>query len=456
MHPDPAPLAPVGRPQISMTTHPFSRFLSALVRTAALAIAVSPALALAGGMALTMQNGAHLGQAFSAGASAEDASTVYTNPAGMAWLQEPELAGSVCRFSSSGGFTNTGSSTGGMLPTSGGNGGTALASTLVPTLYYAQPISDGFAAGFGLSVPFGLATDYDAGWVGRYHALESTLTTLDLAFAISWRASDRIALGAGFDWQRADAELTNAIDFGLLGFLAGAPGFVPGGADGFARVDGGDTSTGFNLGLLVEPMDGTRVGLHFRSRMNHRLSGRATFTSVPLPFAAAFTDQTARAPLALPEILSLSLHHDLSHSLAITADWSWWNWSVFDALVVDFENPATPDTALAQHWKDASIWSAGLRWRRGEKLTVRAGLAWNETPVRSAALRSPRIPDSDRLWLGLGLSWAFAENGRADFGCAHLFVRDSSTAFDDGAGHLLAGTYAVGVDILSAQLVWRF
>ncbi len=424
-------------------------------------VAVTSLLLLApslfgGGMALTMQNGAHLGHAYSAGASAEDASTVYTNPAGLVALGRPQIVVGSTYVMLDGPFTNDGSLTAGALPTSGGNENDVGLDKAVPSAFVAVPLGSRWAFGLGVSAPFGLGTSYNPEWVGRYHALRSELKTVNINPAIAWRASDRLSLGFGFNWQRADATLTNAIDFGLIGFLNEVPGFLPGGSDGGLRISGDDTTTGYNLGALLEVVDGARIGFHYRSKMEHRLEGRATFTNVPAAFAPLFPNQEASAGLPLPEIVSVSYFQELNPNLAIMADWSWWNWSRFETLAVDFANPLTQDSAQAQNWNDASIVSVGVRWRSSPSLVWRAGLAYNETPVPSDALRTARVPDSDRVWLALGAAWHFNDDVRLDLGFAHLSMKDAAIANNDGLGHLLVGDYSLHANIISAQLTWGF
>jgi long-chain fatty acid transport protein len=422
----------------------------------AAALMFAPVAVFAGGMALSMQNGSQLGSAYSGGAAAEDASTVYYNPAGLLWLDHPETLASFVLISPSGGFTNNGSVTAGTIPTTGGNGGAVGDSIVIPTFYVGYPVSDRLALGFGISVPYGLATSYDADWVGRYHAIKSRLTTLDLSPAIAWRPVEKVSVGFGLDWQHVNATLTNAVDFGLIGFLNTVPGMLPGGADGGLRVHGDDTSMGFNIGTMIELSGSARLGVHYRSKVKHLLEGAAEFTNVPAPFAAAFPNQTASAPLTLPERFSVSFYYDLSPTLAFTADWAWWKWSRFQELAIDFSDPATTDVAQPQDWRDVSIYSAGLRWKKSDALTLRAGLALNASPVRSAALRSPRIPDSNRTWACLGASWRFADNLRGDFGFAHLFFSDSTTLYDDGVGHILRGSYSISANLFSAQCALSF
>ena len=91
-------------------------------------------------------------------------------------------------------------------------------------------------------------------------------------------------------------------------------------------------------------------------------------------------------------------------------------------------------------------------------MTYRAGMAYDETPVPNAERRTPRIPDQDRLWLALGLSYAPVENLRLDLGYAHLVIRDATieNTLESQAPHVLRGNYEVEVDIVSAQLNWGF
>lgn len=429
--------------------------LSRLALAASLAL-LAPVSAFAGGMALTTQNGSQIGIGYSGAAAAEDASVVYFNPAGLTFLDHGQVVagGSWVKFDTR--FANNGSTTGGVLPTTGGNGGDAGSDRLVPTAYMAYPISKSVAFGAGVSAPYGLATEYPTDWVGRYHALKSELVTINASVAVALKLTPQLSLGLGIDHQTADAELSNALDLGLAGYVAGIPGFAPGSADAVVRIKGDDARTGFNLGVLYEIADGTRVGAHYRSRMEHELRGNARFTGVAAPFAPMFADQAVTAPLALPEVYSLSFVHALTPDLSLTVDWSLWAWHCFESLSVNFENPATPDFEQIHDWKNASIYSLGARWQKSEALTLRGGLVYNETPVPNAERRTARIPDSDRIWLCLGAGWQFNAEIRAEIGYAHLFFRDATIANDDGAGHLLVGNVKSSADILSAQINWSY
>lgn len=430
---------------------PIRRFLGIAVLSTVL-----PAVSFAGGMALTLQNGSQLGNTYSGAAAAEDASTIFFNPAGMMWLENSEAVFAAPYIKFDGTFTNTGSLTGGLIPTPGEDESDLGIDSFVPSAYVVVPWAEDLAFGLGISAPFGLGTSYSPDWVGRYQALTSKLTTVNVNPAVAWRATEWLSLGFGLDWQYAKATLSNAIDFGLIGFSQSVPGFAPHASDGGVSITANDSSFGFNFGAMFSVAQGTRFGLHYRSAITQDLSGQADFTDVPAAFQPLFPDQRASASLPLPSTISASFFHDITSSLSIMGDWTIWDWSRLNSLTVDFENAMTPDTVLPLQWKDASIYSLGLRWIQNDTLTWRAGIALNETPVPSAALRNPRIPDSDRTWLGFGVSWRVREDMLLDFGYAHLDFDKSATSFDDGIGHVLIGTFSPVANIFSVQLTWDF
>jgi long-chain fatty acid transport protein len=415
-----------------------------------------PTALAAGGFGLSEQNVVGLGTAYSSAAAAEDASTIHFNPAGLAWRGGPELVGAVHRVHFSARYTDRGSDTAGQLPLTGNDGGNGGGAVYIPNFYYAQRLGDSFAFGVGLSSPWGLKTEYRDGWVGRYHALKTELATINLNPSVAWRVTDELAVGFGLNVQRAEATFSNALDFGLAGFSLGVPGFVPGSADGRVVVQGDSTAYGYNVGFLYQPGASTRFGLHFRSKVSHDLKGDAQFSGVPAPFAPGFPDQAARARLTMPEIVAAHFLQDLAPGLTLTGDVSWFNFSRFDVLTIRLESPATPDLVQPQNWKDTFIYSLGLTWRPAPGWALRAGAAYDETPVRSAQLRTPRIPDANRRWLTAGVSWSDGERWTVHGGYAHLFFGSAPIENHDGQAHTLRGSVDLSAHILSVQGSFKF
>jgi long-chain fatty acid transport protein len=469
-----------------------------------------PPVAEAGSFALNEQSVSGLGIAYAGGAAqAEDASTLFFNPAGIVWLDQGELqlAGHVLIPSAT--FTNEGSRYNlpgtpfNGLPISGGNDGDAGVTHVLPNIYITQPVFRNtswgdLTVGLGVTVPFALETDYSPGWVGRYQALRSKLTTFDIQPTVAFRR-DWISMGAGLDIQYASARLTQAIDFGLAAqpplaqFFAALPpflrgptqlaylnaGFFPGGRDGVSEVHGDDDwSVGFNIGALVEYMKGDeqsflqdgKFGVSFRSAIDHTIEGPADFRRVPLIFApgapvqfpipglfqSIFFNQSASAQLDLPNILHVSAYQRFDRQFAVMGDINWTEWSRLQEVKIVFSNPATPETVLPIKYQDTVRASIGGEWYAKKDLTLRLGFAYDETPIRSAELRTPKIPDNNRIFLGTGLCWSPTHSIDVDLGYAHLFVRSPSVDVTDSQGHELRGKFDIGVDIVSAAVTYRW
>jgi len=183
------------------------------ILAAVFVVVCGAALVSAAGFAVTERSVKGLGGAFAGGAAAEDASTIYYNPAGMTRLtgSQLDLGASVIAYSFQ--LTDNGSTTVTGQTLSGGNGGDGGTTKAIPLLFFSQDISDDLKIGIGVTVPFGLGTEYDADWVGRYHTIKSDILTLDINPSVAYRIHNMLSIGVGVSMQYVDAELTNAIDY---------------------------------------------------------------------------------------------------------------------------------------------------------------------------------------------------------------------------------------------------
>ncbi|MBT9589452.1 MAG: outer membrane protein transport protein [Thiobacillus sp.] len=395
-----------------------------------LALAGMASLTHAAGFALIEQNASGLGNAYAGqAASAQDASTIFFNPAGMTLLPDRQVvvAGHLIKPQAEfGGVVNP------VIPgvNNGGNGGDAGGLAFVPNGYFAYRLTPDIHVGIGMNAPFGLKTEYDRTWAGSTHGIKSELKTINLNPSIAWKVSDSLSLGAGLSVQYAKATLTNQ---------AGAPGL--------ATVEGDDYGWGFNLGALWQLSDATRIGLAYRSEVDQKLEGNATFSAFPAangPVAASVT---------LPDSASLSLLHKMNPQLEFLADITWTGWSDFDELRIVRTNGALLGVTT-ENWSDSYRYSVGVNYRMNDKLTLRTGLAYDETPV-SDTYRTVRIPDESRTWLAFGAQYRLSNKTALDFGYAHLFVKDARIDKTE-SGVTLTGKYEASVDILSAQLTHNF
>ncbi|MGH8771477.1 MAG: OmpP1/FadL family transporter [Burkholderiales bacterium] len=418
--------------------------------------------ASAAGFQLFEQSGSGLGNAFAGGAaSAEDASTIFFNPAGMTRIpgRQLVLAGHLIHIEAE--FENEGSTLGfAPIPLTGGDGGDAGGIGFVPNLYYAMDVTPNVKFGVGANAPFGLKTHYDAGWVGRYHALTSQLTTININPALAYKVNDVVSLGAGLDVLYADARLSNAIDFGTIcfGTLGAGPctglGLTPQADDGRAEVEGDDWGYGYNLGALFAITPNTRIGVAYRSKISINIDADADF-SVPasatiLTAGGAFRDTSASASVDLPDYASVSLFHEISSAWAVMADLTWTNWSRFEELRVKFGNPAQPDAVTPENWDDSYKVAIGATYQHNDAWKFRAGLAHDESPVPDR-FRTPRIPDEDRVWVSFGAQYKVSPNGLLDIGYTHIFVDDPELNLTSASAGNLRGEYDSSVNIFAVQ-----
>lgn len=421
--------------------------------------------AFAAGFALLEQSAEGMGNAY-AGSTAGygDGSEVAYNPAAMSWIQGGVVSHSSHLVVPKAEFTNTGSSNPLLgIPLSGSDGTDGGEAAYVPSFYYVHQASDDLHLGFGVHTPFGLATKYDDGWVGRYQAIKSELITVSLSPAVSYKVTPDFSIGGALNVLYADAELSNAVDFGTIGFATlGAPtaaalGLSPQMNDGFAKVTGDDWGVGFTLGGSYRYGEDSRVGLAWHSRISMDLSGDADFTvpaaAAPLTATGFFTDTGANAHVGLPESIVTGIKHNLSREWSLLGELAWTHWSRFEELRVKFDN-GQPDSVVDEGWNTTWRYSLGVQYRPVDALTLKAGWTYDEEAVADAAHRTPRIPDSRRNWMAFGADYDLTEQLAISVAYAHLFATDEGTITSDGVGNTVVGTWDSNVNLVSVGLTY--
>ncbi len=412
-------------------------------------IFTTPFAANAAGFALIEQSASGMGNAFAGGSAiAEDASTIYFNPAGMTYIEGTQLVGALHLIKPTAEFSGTITGTG----KQGDNGGDAGDLAFVPNMYFKVDYSDTVKLGIGVNAPFGLKTEYDSTWKGRYQAIKSELKTININPALAFKVNDQLSVGAGISAMWAQAELTNAVNLGAR-------------PDAFGKVKGDDWGFGFNLGAIYQATADTRFGMAYRSKIDQHLEGDVTFTlpaGLPPPVFAAISSQLPNgkitAGVSLPETLSASAFSHLNESWDLMGDVTWTHWSRFQDLTI-VRSSGTVLTSTTENWDNTMRYSIGTSYHYSDAIKLRAGLAYDEEAI-SDQFRTARIPGNDRKWLSLGAGWQVTPASKLDVGYSHLFI--SSASIDDNqipkgknAGRL-TGSYDGSVDILSMQFTHNF
>ena len=421
--------------------HRLKRRLLRTAVTAALGFGLA-AQAQAAGFMIVEQNVREVGRSIAgASASSDGLGSMFFNAASITKYEGTQGAAALHVIIPSAEFSGSSAAVGPPI-TQTGTGKTDEMG-LVPNAYLVADINEKIKFGLGLNAPFGLVTEYDPTWVGRYHAIRSDLKTININPTIGYKVNDKLSLGFGVSAMYADVELTQAV-------------FTPGG-DGRAVLEGDDWGFGFNLGMQYDLSETTTLGLAYRSQVEQELEGSSTLTVPGVPFPIV---RFISADLTLPDNASFGLSHKVTSDWTVMADVAWTNWSVFDRLYAVDSNGA-PVVDQPEDWEDSWRYSLGLEYKPGSAWTWRAGVAFDETPIPSAELRTPRIPGEDRTWLSFGFSYEASENLSLDFAYAHLFVDDArinntTTNLPPGLNYTLTGEFDSTTDIISAQMTYRF
>jgi long-chain fatty acid transport protein len=424
----------------------------------ALAAALAGQNALASGFQLKENSAEGLGRSFAGSAAAPgDCSVVANNPAAMSEVKGGCFQADVTAINFETKFHGSGEDFLGR-PLTGGNGGDGGTTQPVPALYFIHSIDEQFALGASLTVPFGFQTEYNEGWMGRYDSLKSKLESPALTFAGSWKLSDEFSLGLSLIAQRTSAELTQAIDFGTI--LAGPTNgaLLPQEADGFGSLKGDDWGYGWGFGALWHATPNDTFGFNFHSEIDHTIDGDGKFlvpsNLVPL-LGGAFTNSPGKADFDTPMFATASWWHTLDDHISFGADVGYTNWSHFKDLRVHYANPAQPDSESVFDWRDSWFVSFGGDYRLDPNWTLRAGVAYDETPTKDST-RDSRVPDGNRTWLSFGVGYKVSDDLKFEAGYAHLWVDDGDINHTSATFSTLTGAFQSSGNLLSVSGQFRF
>ena len=426
-----------------------------------------------------------------AGAAAinNHAAGIYFNPANLAGLKAPAFDLSAHYIDGKFEFSDKGSTGATGQPAVGSGNEDGAVGLPVGSMFYGQPINDRWSWGTAITVPYGLKTEYNRNWMGRYHADRSELEIVQLNPAIAFKVTDTFALGVGVVVQHAEATLTNAIDGGtvLNAVLSqAAPGLPPAllptpsdpQYDAYARVRGNDLDWGWTAGLHWEPLAGTKLGVGYRSEIEHKLDGslkvgpsdglRDFIDRLPVDLPVTLPlDVGGTAEVDTPKSVWLGLTQQFGERWTVGLGATWTEWSSFDEIEVVLAPGG--DIVQPEDWDDSWRYSVGAEFALNEQWTLRAGYEYDETPAQD--ILTPRVPDEDRNWLALGFTWKpYLSPLSVDFAFTHIFIDDydindkepftsdlleALTGQENDLGSTLVGEYEADANIYSVGFRWE-
>lgn len=401
-------------------------------KIAAAAMMVAGAFATqtyAAGFQLSEQSAIQMGRAMAgAGVVGDDLSAVHYNPAGMTLLSGTRMqatgtwvAVNLDYESHDGSVTENG----------------RLKGQIIPAGFLTHQINDSLWAGLGLTVPYGMGTEYGEDWEGRERGTESMILTFDINPNLAWKVNDKLSVGGGISLQYAKAEL--GMGMGPMQ----------------ANVKGDSWAWGWNVGLMFQPVETVRLGLAYRSHIAHNAEGHTDVKS-PLNLTS---DMKVR--IKTPDTVTLSATWEATDALRLsgTARWSKWsNFRTLDVQNLDFNGTSYVKFAnvpVENNWDDTWFFSVGADYKLNGQWTVRGGVAYDQGPVENQ-YRMAVIPDTDRVWFSGGASYKYTDNLTFDFGATYIKGVGDTDLYDKVGGEKIGEFKSLDSYIFSAQMQYLF
>ena len=447
-----------------------------IAASAMLVASVFASQAYAAGFQLSEQSSIQMGRAMAgAGVMGDDLSAVHYNPAGMTLLEGTRIqaTGTWVAVNAEYKGDKTGATENGRKK-----------GQLVPAGYITHQVNDQVWLGLGLTVPYGMGTDFNRTWEGAERGNKSMILTFDINPNVAWKVNEKFSVGAGLSLQYAKAKLGLAKQK-LPASFAGQYGMN-------SVVEGDSWAWGWNVGMMFRPVETVRLGLAYRSHISHNAEGETTIdtnknlsliggqmgqsqdvqTQLQGQAFQAIAGQTfisdMKVRIKTPDTLTFSAAWDATPDLTLSATARWSKWSNFDTLTIEnsgFQggtvagntvmNGLAATSQVENHWDDTWFFSLGADYRLNDQWTVRGGVAYDQGPVDNA-YRMAVIPDTDRVWVAGGASYKFNQNLTFAFGATYITGVGDTDLYDSPKGKRIGEFKSLDSYIVSAQMQYRF
>ena len=432
---------------------------------AAVLAATTCSSAMAAGFMLTEQSVTGLGRSYAgAGIVGDDNSAVWYNPAGMTLL-------SGTQFQMGGVFVTLDfplETTDGSYTDNG-----RKYSVPIPHMFFTSQLNDDMWFGFGLTVPYGMSTEYKRNSPLNEFGMNAEVKVFDLNPNLAWKINDKVSFGAGVSLQYATAQFESAKGYSDTGRTAPVGGY-PIYAKPYGRLNADSLAWGFNMGVMWSPVETVRLGLAYRSAINHHAEGKwrvgagglrvggANGPLIPNSSNSEFRQHTVghsnngSADLTAPQTVLLTGTWEVTEALRLSALIRWSDWSSFKSLDIKSGSPYLPGSKVENRWNDTWLFTLGADYTINDEWTVRAGVGYENGAVDDE-YRTAVIPDADRLWLSCGASWNYDTNWKFDLAFTYLHGMGTPGLYKDhDKSQKVAEFKALDAYLVGAQFTYKF
>ncbi|TRX76565.1 outer membrane protein transport protein [Pseudomonas mangiferae] len=444
----------------------------------------------AGGFAVPTFGTPGWGRAFAGGSLfAEDPSAAFNNPAAMGFIQNPvaqmsvhyadvdiKFRGHAYDYQGEPMTHKQYDDEGNLVSSPMGEGGNGGFTAWLPTAFLVVPINDQLSFGLSQVVPLGMRSTWDQDWVGRDFAVDTKIETAGLAGSLSFKVNDELALGAGVIVQRTQGFVSQNID--LYAAASQSPNlgdlqFPAGFGSNLIRVKVDNVSPGWFVGAAWKPTASDTFGLNYHARIRNKLTGKynmyaddasqaildsglveSAYPGLILKSGGA----SASAQMDVPASAALDWVHRFDDRFSLGTSLAWTQWSSFEDLTL--KSHGNTIVSIPYNYRDTWMVSLGGDYRVTDQWTLRAGVAYDQTPTRDST-RDPRIPDGNRRFLSLGASYRFQSLPSLSLDAAYSrqFVQDARLKTENqdrlGSGRLDGKAESKG-QVMSVSATYQF
>jgi long-chain fatty acid transport protein len=296
---------------------------------------------------------------------------------------------------------------------------------VIPSVYASYKINDYWAVGIGFNVPFGLGTEWPAGWPGRYLALKTDLKAYTITPTVAWAMED-VSFSLGLVYSFASVNITqNSPQTPFVG-------------DAYSNLNGKDNAAvGLNLGVMYKPLKELSFGACLHSSINYKFKGTIVTTGAA-QLDSQLPNGDITANLNTPFNLTFGVAYELLPELKLSADYQYVGWSSYDTLAIYFSQNIFPRIVNPRLYNDSYIIRFGTEYKFSRNLAFQGGIYFDKNPVKSEWL-NPELPDADRLGFSFGVSYKVTSSLTA--ATSYLFIRSKQLTVSNSNEMGFNGTY---------------
>ncbi|MFT6177799.1 MAG: long-chain fatty acid transport protein [Akkermansiaceae bacterium] len=308
-----------------------------------------------------------------------------------------------------------------------------------------------WAFGIGLNTPFGLASTWPREGSFQFTApYDEELLYVTLNPAVAYQLSDSVSIGAGLDIAYSKVNFQQDFPWALATMVPGTPG-------GGAEFDGDGWGLGGYFGINVQLAPKHRFSLVGRLPVEVEYSGDYTVENIPGPLEGTFSPKSDfNTDITFPGSIAFAYRYDVNERVRLGFQYEWIQSSTHDDIPISVGvNQAlyVGNESLILDWQDSFSVGLGIEWDATDRLTLRAGYLFSESPVKENTF-TPAISSSDRNMFSVGGTYHLNDRSSVSLSYIQGFFDDAEIEKNRQAAFL--GDYKINWQAISASMIYRW